>query len=489
MNNPVLYITFIVLLLTYGVMARRHIHLPKIQLGFFILFCFLKIAGYYAGHFPGILSKPILDVLALLALCFGIIRNSITLFIEYVIGPKKAITIPAITRDVVLVVLYLIVVMIVLREKLNIDVTSLVATSAILTAVIGLALQDTLGNLFSGLALNIEKPYKLGDWVNFDKYKGQIHGINWRSTILLTPEHEMIVVPNNVISRSHIVNYSDPSTLLISSFNIGIDYNVPPNKVSSVILAVLKKHPRVLADKPMEVRLVSYDAYSIQYQVRYWIDIIHGGSDTTKSDIMKRLWYQLRRENVSIPYPVQVEYQGEKISGEASLVPVKTFLQNIEFFQTLSPIDRDILVQSIIPLQFAGGEVIFNQDAAGETMYIITEGECDIRVKNAIGKEKSVSTLMPGDFFGEMSLMTGDPRKATIIAKTDTLLYEIAKGPILKLLEANPKLSEIFSEHLARRENERLKVISELETTEKFEVESPPTAKQILQKIKAFFRI
>lgn len=483
------YIGIIVFLLGYGLLSRRYFRLPKIQLGFFILFCLLKIAALFAGRFPEILNRQILDVLAILALCFGIIRSGITLFIEYVIGPKKAITIPAITRDVVLVVLYLIVMMIVLREKLNIDVTSLVATSAILTAVIGLALQDTLGNLFAGLALNIEKPYQLGDLVAVDKYKGQIHGINWRSTILLTPEHESIVIPNNVISKSHIVNYSDPSSLVISTFTIGIDYSVSPNRVTEVVESVLKKNPKVLSDKPMEVRLINFDAYAIQYEVRYWVDIAAVGALALKSDIMKQLWYTLRRESIPIPFPTRVHFQGKETPQEESLSRVKVFLENIAFFRVLSPIDRDFLVQSVLPLQFARGEIVFHQGKPGESMYIVADGECDIRVKNTKGREKSISTLTPGEFFGEMSLMTGEPRRATVVAKTDCLLYEVQKGPILKLLESTPHLGEIFSEHLAYREKVRAAVLQELDITEKFEVEPPQTARQILHRIKTFFRI
>lgn len=463
--------------------------LPKIPLGFFILFGVLQLILHYANLSNWPQAKQLIEVAALLSLYFGIIRVSAFIIVDYIIGSKKAITIPAITRDLILFIIYVIVVMIVLRQKLNIDLASLIATSAILTAIVGLALQDTLGNLFSGLALNIEKPYKIGDWVSFDKFRGQVKSISWRSTQLQTSQNEIIVIPNNLISKSQIVNFSEPSTLIVSGFVIGVEYKTPPNALRDVILEALRAHPEVESDREMEVRLIDFADSAIKYEVIYWIDIKddYENADRIRSEIMTQLWYRLRRKAIRVPYPTRVQYQEKEPQPEESIPKIEVALQKIELLSYLKPVELKILARILTPLEFAEAEEIVTQGAAGESMFIIEKGSCRVQVRGENRIPKVIATLEEGDFFGEMSLMTGAERSATVIAKTDVILYEISKGAILKLLEANLSISHTLSELLAKREAQRTKVLAEMKTSDI--IEKPQSAGQILQKIKVFFRL
>ena len=462
---------------------------PKIPVGFFILYGILELALHYLDLSNWPQGKQIMGVAALLALYFGIIRITAFVFLDYFVGSKKAIAIPVITRDLILFIVYIIVVMIVLRQKLNIDVTSLIATSAILTAIIGLALQETLSNLFSGLALNVEKPYKVGDWVAFDKYRGQVKSMSWRSTKLLTPENESIFIPNNLISKSHIVNFSDPSTLIISGFIIGLEYRTAPNRVRNTIFECLRNHPDVISDREMEVRLIDFADSSIKYEVRYWIDIHddYESADRIKSEIMTQLWYKFRRSDIKVSFPIRVQTQLKESSHEEILEKTRNVLEKVELLAPLKTSERELLAQNVTVLDFAEGEEIVQQGASGTSMYVIGEGECTVIVRGASRLSKTVATLSDGDFFGEMSLMTGAERSATVVAKTDCLLYEIRKNDMLKVLEANPNISTTLSELLAKREAERGKILSEAESS--YPTEKPPSANQILQKIRTFFRL
>lgn len=488
-RHPLLLITLALVLLLYEKLSRRpETRLPRIPFGFFILFLiFTGLAPYMAQvGWEGL--NRFFDVGALIALYFGIIRVIAFFVVDYIIGTRKAIAVPAITRDVILVVLYVIIIMIVLRQKLNIDIASLVATSAVLTAIIGLALQDTLGNLFSGLALNVEKPYKLGDWVTFDKYRGQVRGMSWRSTTLLTPENETIVIPNNVISKSHIVNYSDPSTFIVSGFFLGVEYSATPSRVRDVVLATLKSHPEILQHRELEVRLADFGEYAIKYEVRYWIDIRddYERSERIRAEVMGRLWYSLRRAGIRIPFPTRVQYQARVPDKTEVVARIAEVLARIDLFASIPSEEQVLLAKAIAVVEFAEGEEVVCQDNPGDSMYIIDQGICEIFVKGPTGRRIGIATLnKQGDFFGEMSLMTGAKRSATVAAKTDVILYEIAKEDMLLLLEKNPAISTTISELLAKRLEERTSALAHADVSEVFV--KPPTAGQILQKIKAFF--
>lgn len=487
-NRPMLLISLIAILLIYGRLVNiSKRSLPKIPLGFFILFLILSLIGPYVdtANWPS-LGRTI-HVLAIIALWFGIIRISAFILIDYVIGPRKAISVPTITRDLILVILYVIAVMVILRQQLNIDVTSLVATSAILTAVIGFALQETLGNLFSGLALNVEKPYKIGDWVTFDKYRGQVKGMSWRSTTLLTAEHETIVVPNNVISRSHIVNYSDPSSFIVSGFIIGLEYGAPPNRVRDVIMGTLRNQQEIDQSREIEVRVLDFGDFAVKYEVRYWIDIGDDleCADRIKSQVMTHLWYDLRRASIKIPYPVKVQYVGKDPDPAEHITAIAGALKGVDLFTTLKEEEVEILAKFIDCQEYAEGESVVKQNEPGDCMYIVAHGYCSVMVTTLTAKDLNVATLGPGDFFGEMSLLTGDPRSATVMAKTDAALYRIEKQDMLKLLETNPAISTTLSEALARRLTERQTVIDTAKTDEAST--KPPTATQILFRIKNFF--
>lgn len=474
----------------YTIYARKpNNRAPQVPFGFLILFLVLSLLSPSIEQLNWPTLYRFFRVATISSLWFGIIRIAAYICLDCFIGQRKSIAIPRITRDLFLVILYVIACMIILRQELNVDITSLVATSAILTAVVGLALQETLGNLFSGLALNIEKPYKIGDWVLFDKYRGQVRGISWRSTTVVTSENENIVVPNNVVSRSHIVNYSDPSTHIVSSINFGVSYDTPPNKMRDVVFETLRANPEVLSAEEMECRLVDYADHAIKYEIRYWVDIKddYESADRIKSEIMTSLWYRLRRANIRIPYPIRVQYQAREELRAEVVDKIDHALKAIELFTTLKPEERRMLAESIDRQEFEEGAIIVRQDDPGDCMYLIAEGNCAVHVIGPRGREIAIASLKAGEFFGEMSLMTGAARSATIKATSDAVLYRIEKGDMLALLEANPTITTTISEYLARRIDARSSAIAAADISEV--IQRPPSAGQILQRIRSFFRI
>jgi small-conductance mechanosensitive channel len=170
--------------------------------------------------------------------------------------------------------------------------------------IVGNATQDTLGNLISGLALNTERPFQIGDWVTVGSHTGVVVDTTWRATRLRTKADDYIVIPNSSIAREPIVNFSRPTRNHGCYQAIGVSYDTPPNKVRQVVLNVLAECPEVCAEPAPSVFLTGYGDFSVNFTIKFFIADFPR-QDPIQSGIMDRLWYAFRREGISIPYPIQ----------------------------------------------------------------------------------------------------------------------------------------------------------------------------------------
>jgi small-conductance mechanosensitive channel len=189
-------------------------------------------------------------------------------------------------------------------SQVGLNVTSLVTTSAVLTAVIGFALQDLLSSVMSGIALQLEQPFAVGDWVKFDEQEGRILETNWRSTKIETLPRDIVVIPNNVITRSPLINFTAPDPIHRRKIKIGLSYDAPPNRVKKALLAGLREVDGVLTEPRPFVLARSYDDFAISYKLFFFIDQIHL-KDHIEDAVMSRIWYQLKREGLKVPFPIR----------------------------------------------------------------------------------------------------------------------------------------------------------------------------------------
>ena len=192
------------------------------------------------------------------------------------------------------------------------------ATTAVGAVVIGLALQDTLGNLFAGLAIQIEKPFRVGDWVTMGGQDGIVSEITWRATKMRTKAGNFVVVPNSMLAKDTIINYCQPTRSLRLHVDVGASYDVPPNVVKEVIREALQSAPELSHERSPEVLLVDFGDSSIMYRVRFWVSDFE--TDERAKDLVRSLiYYAFRRNNITIPYPIQVEMSAD----EGGVVPVR----------------------------------------------------------------------------------------------------------------------------------------------------------------------
>jgi small-conductance mechanosensitive channel/CRP-like cAMP-binding protein len=319
---------------------------------------------------------------------------------------------PNIVQDTIVIALFAVAAMLFLPDKV-------VATTAVGAVVIGFALQDTLGNLFAGLAIQIEKPFRVGHWVTIGGKDGLVSEITWRATKIRTKAGNFVVVPNSVLSRDTITNYSEPTRETRLEVEVGAGYDVPPNEVKSVIVQALGGEPLIMAEHPPEVLLVGFADSWMTYRVRIWTTDF-AADERIRDHVRSRIYYAFHRHGIAFPYPVQLRMESKpQIAPDTDEASA---LDGVEMLASLTAPQRGQLAAMSRRLLYGAGETIAREGEAGTSMFVLRRGEAMVTVAGAEGE---VARLHGGAFFGEMSLLTGDRRSATVTAVTDCELLEI----------------------------------------------------------------
>lgn len=431
-------------------------------------------------------------LLSLFVLALAVLLAVSVAFFDMFMGRVREIAVPAILRDVVMLVTYIVVIVIIIGQH-GVDVTSIVTTSAVLTAVIGFALQDLLSNIISGLAIEIERPFKVGDYVKFNDQEGRVLEINWRSTKVFTLHHDIVIIPNSVATKSAIINFTAPTRIHRRKVKIGLRYEAAPNRARASLLKAVRSVEGVLADPHPYVQLVEYADFSINYVVYFFIKDMPE-RERIADRVMTRIWYQLRRDGLSVPFPIQdinmrqVTAEDDEKEGHRRLAENVSLLRKVPFLEPLSDEELTILARRLRTEFYGEGESVIHQGQPGSSFYIITDGEVDVHIRERDGgPERKVTTLETHNFFGEMSLMTGEQRSATVRAARDSELCVIDKSAFGDIIKGNDALVEAISQRLLARTQELKKAREESESSP--EELKPDAQKTLMSRIKNFFQM
>ena len=359
-----------------------------------------------------------------------------------------------ITKDLLRAVLFLGILLIAVKIAFpGTDIGALLTTSAILSIVVGLALQESLSNIFAGALLSVDRPFKPGDWIEADGREGKVLGANWRSTRILTRENDLLQIPNSAVAKGTILNYSVPTTRHLCRRRIGVEYGAAPNKVRSVLTAMMVLTEGVLKDPPPDAFVVDFGDHAVIYELRFWIDDV-SRRPWIESDVLRGAWYHLKRNGLHIPFPVR-EVFVHRERPERREAEALDLLKEVDLFKGLRPAELELLSHDLARQVFARGETVFRQGDAGSTFYILRSGRLAVLSRAEGGLEVRVAELKPGDPFGEMSLLTGEPRNATCVADEDCELLCLDRGSFAELLRSNPAVAERISEVIAARTQDR----------------------------------
>jgi CRP-like cAMP-binding protein len=349
------------------------------------------------------------------------------------------------------------VALVMLLSRSHVNLWSVITTSAVLTAVVGLALQDTLGNLLSGVALQLESTIAIGDWIKLDERQiGRVQEIRWRSTVIRTKNDDLVVIPNGLFAKGVITIFAKDGLQNRRWVYFNVHLRHPPNLVQRIVREALVGTPNVSTTPPPDCITWRYHESWLEYAVRYRL-VDYVPDDPTDSEVRKRIWYALHRENVEMPYPGYNVFLTELNAARAQSKAERERAQRLELLARvgiLSPLDDDErlrVADGLHHVVFGAGEVILREGEAGDSLFVLRSGEVNVRI-GVDGLEKEVAHLGVGEFFGEMSLMTGEPRRATVVAKSDVECYVIDRALFQKILQGNAGLADKIGRLLSERE-------------------------------------
>src|SRR5687767_14836904 len=254
--------------------------------------------------------------------------------------------------------------------------TEFVATSAVSAVVLGFALQDTLGNAIAGLAIQSEKPFKVGHWVKVGDFEGRITEVTWRATKLRTKQGNFAILPNNIVAKEAIINFSEPALPLRLEVEVGASYMAPPNKVKAAMMEALRHCSRVLAAPAPDVVLVAFDASAITYRARFWIDD-YAADEVSRDEVRTAIFYAFQRHEIEIPYPIQVEYERSVAAPDAAARhgEEEGLLAGVDLLSSLPPEARTQIALSAPMAVYGSGETIVRQAEQGQSMFVVLDGE------------------------------------------------------------------------------------------------------------------
>jgi small-conductance mechanosensitive channel len=378
--------------------------------------------------------------------------------------PAVRLPVVSIVGDLAVGAAYAVTAWFVLRS-LGMEVTGLIATSAVLTAVIGFSLQPTLGNIMGGLALQLDQSIQVGDWVELEgRVQGQVREIRWRHAVLETRDWDTLVVPNAklLVESIKVLGRREGQPLqrrMWVYFNV--DFRHPPGEVIRVALEALgSARIEGVAEQPrpdcvcMDLAGDGRDSFA-RYAVRYWLaDLLH--DDSTSSGVRARVHAALSRAGIPLAVPAGTVFLSQddpdharrKLEREAAAR--RAALDAVELFGPMSAEEKGRLAERMQPALYSRGETITRQGAAADWLFVLTRGEAEVRVEGEAAQAR-VATVRAPTFFGEMGLMTGEPRSATVAATTEVAGYRIDRADFQETLARRPEIAREISAVLAAR--------------------------------------
>ncbi len=372
-------------------------------------------------------------------------KASLTLLFEWVLGRRMGIDVPQLVREVVALILYFTLTAVLLRN-LGVEITGLIATSAVITIVVGLALQQTLGNLLAGMVMAWEQRLTTGTWIEIDGEVGRIEETGWRSMVIMTRLHDWLLMPNSVVAARRVAVLGRGETPVAVPVRLGVAYAVPPDAAKAVFEQVAIDTPGILRNPAARILTVEFADSAVVYECRLWTRTPWRRDDISDA-FLTRAHAALARASMEIPFPQRTLHRPVKRAAVDSLQRRKEALANGVLFRDLPESALAALAASSRILRFAPDETVVREGDASTALYQVVSGTASVHLK---GRE--VSTIDKGEVFGEVAFLTGNPRAATVGSSSAPLeVLEVDSEALHNLLASHPDLAEELADRMAIR--------------------------------------
>ena len=399
-----------------------------------------------------IAREALLGVLAI-----AVIRASVLFLARVVFGRLR---VPHILIDV-LFVLGMIAYSIYRLNAIGVNLAGIVTTSAIVTGALAFSAGETLGNLWAGLSLQLENTLRIGDWVRIGDRVGQVVSIRWRSMAIATADHETIVLPNSALMKDRVVvlgrvGEAHSPYRRFAKFSVDYDYH-PHNVIRAVNEALAVSDIPDVAERPVPVCLCrEFQATGVEYQVAFYPKDV-GRMVEAESEVLLHVYVALERAQMAIsPSKHQIEHKqdAQPVLDAAEARIRKASVEQPELLSMLTGEERAALAEDLVRLPYAQGDTLFRQGESGDSLYILASGRVRIMDESESGVRTHLAELAAPSYFGEMGLLTGQPRRATVAAAEPLLCYRIGKPAFDTILRGRPEIVEALGEALVKRQAE-----------------------------------
>lgn len=396
-------------------------------------------------------------VIATLFLFTSIGRSCFLLSIAALRG-VLGVSLDKIFLDILMALIYLAITITVLSLG-GVETAELFQGSAIVTLIVGLSLQSTLGNICSGLAIQMQRPFEVGDWIQFDdkrEHIGKVREINWRATTAVTLDDVEVIIPNSKLAELPLTNFTKPDRWSRRSIYFTCPYSVSPKRVQGIVLAAIRGSWGVLESPAPSVVTNAFTDRGVEFWLRFFTTEFDK-RDGVDGEVRDRIWYSLNRAGIAMPIAShdvrlrQVSRESEaEVAGQESQSREK-LLHSVPLFAGLPAEALGQLALASRLAQFMPNEVIIRQGDEGSELFVVQSGEVAVSIRGNTGPDAELQRLGPGAFFGEMSLLAGDRRAATVRSTTDCVLLVIGKPALAAVFESAPELVEVVSQIVAER--------------------------------------
>lgn len=475
---------------------------------FLLVSLLLKIQLLRDILFPSPKFHLYLDAALVFFFVFFLIRLVDAILLSWYRKRSLSFPLPKVLHSLTLAVIYLVILFIVLRGILGINITPFLATSALLTMILGLAFQGVLSNILSGMSLHLTKSFNKGDWIQVGEDEGIVIDTNWRETRIFDRYSNIIVLPNNNVASQKITNFSSPDRKTALTLPVKVSYGAPPSIVFEALCEAASDVPDVLKSPAPESYILGYDDFGISYLLKFWITDFNR-KYPIMGEVGRKVWYKFKRQNIEVPISISdkvtqvirsvkekegaLAFKEEKERNFRDLInsSILRYQEGDRTGELLLP-EEEIqeLASSVRRHRFAPGEVVFKQGEKGESCYVVAQG----RIKGVVAYEEkkkkyaSEFKVNPGGIFGEMSLFTGMPRTATGFVEVESELLKIEAEDFSPLLERNPALAENIAEIVSERNKKNQVFLKKIKELSEKDIERSISKHSILERLRGFIR-
>jgi len=361
--------------------------------------------------------------------------------------------VPRLVRALVRVLVFLLCITLLVLIVFGKPITAIAVSSGAVGIVIGFALQRTINDFFSGIALNAEGPFKVGHWIEMDGVAGRVIETTWRATHLVSLDGVSVILPNSALAERPFLNYNTPGPPFRVNLPIALEYAVPVPDAKRALLAAVRAARGVLSEPDPDVLVTAFGNDGVEYVVRFYVRSYPDMplvKDAVATSISRHIW----QAGMGVPYPKRDVYFTRMPTRHLDRrTNQEALLARIDLFESLEAREIQSLGSAMSERRVSAGTDVVHQGDEGDSLFVVVDGLLEVR-RESDGRTRTIARLEPGECFGEMSLLSGEPRSATVTATTDGTLFELDRKGLAPILQNRPEIAELLSNILVERQEQ-----------------------------------